>query len=309
MSTSRVDVTLVIPVYRNREHLDELWDRVDAAFGHHGLTGETIFVDDASSDGSWEVIERLSRTRPHTSGVRLARNCGQGMAVAVGFERAEGRVLVTIDADLDSDPLDVIGLAGIVLAGEAPFVMGVRSGQRPTLRGLGSGLFNRRVRALGHPFTDVGSGNLAVEARIGRRLTEMGELRRTVSYKLALAGLAGRVVERPVRSQATTRSGYRWRDLAAIWLDIEVTFRRTPLVWPVLSGALAGVGAVAGLVAGAVLGSWAVAAWASLALVSALNLIALGVVGSYLVRTVRNSASPPAPVAAEVRRRWPHDPP
>ena len=211
---------MVVPVFGNAATLAPLLDRVQAAFADAGRSAEVIFVDDGSPDDSWVEIERLAQQGDRVRGLRLAANQGQGVAVSTAFERARGSVLATIDADLDSFPEDLLAL--VEAAEEHGFAMGVRAGHRPAARALASRVFNARIRSLGYRFHDIGSGSLAVRAELGTQLAGLGDERRTIRYKLALYRLAGGVVERPTRSVLTRGSHYRWRDLAAIWAEVEV---------------------------------------------------------------------------------------
>lgn len=97
-------VSVVVPVYRNEQHLEELARRLLETLGGTGRSFELIFVDDGSPDRSWEVIASLAARHPEVVGLRLSRNFGQHPAIAAGFERATGDVTVLMDADLQDEP-------------------------------------------------------------------------------------------------------------------------------------------------------------------------------------------------------------
>ena len=97
-------VSVVVPVYRNEQHLEELCRRLVEALEGTGRQFELIFVEDGSPDRSWEVIVGLAERHPEVVGLRLSRNFGQHPAIAAGFERAAGDVTVLMDADLQDEP-------------------------------------------------------------------------------------------------------------------------------------------------------------------------------------------------------------
>lgn len=97
-------VSVVIPVYRNEQFLEELARRLIETLEGTGRAFELIFVDDGSPDASWEVITRLAARHPEVVGLRLSRNFGQHPAIAAGFERAAGDATVLMDADLQDEP-------------------------------------------------------------------------------------------------------------------------------------------------------------------------------------------------------------
>ena len=95
----RPDVSLVVPLLDEAESLPELADQIRAALDGSGRTFEVWLIDDGSTDGSWGVVRDLSAADPRFAGVRLRRNYGKSAALAVGFERARGRYVVTLDAE------------------------------------------------------------------------------------------------------------------------------------------------------------------------------------------------------------------
>jgi glycosyltransferase involved in cell wall biosynthesis len=99
-------VSLVVPGLNEGESLPELADQVDKVFGED-TPYEIIFVDDGSTDDTWEVIGKLNRKDPRIRGVRLRRNFGKAMALSAGFERVRADIVVTMDADLQDDPEDL----------------------------------------------------------------------------------------------------------------------------------------------------------------------------------------------------------
>ena len=100
-------VSLVVPVYNERESLAALLTEIDAAVKPLNLPLEIWFVDDGSKDGSWDVIRQLASTDPRVKGVKFRRNFGKAAALQAGFQRVTGELVLTLDADLQDDPAEI----------------------------------------------------------------------------------------------------------------------------------------------------------------------------------------------------------
>jgi polyisoprenyl-phosphate glycosyltransferase len=120
---------VVVPVYRDGASLDELWRRVRDTLAKDYPRFELILVDDGSPDDSWTVIEALSKTDDRVKGVRLSRNFGQHPAIAAGFDRATGDVIVLMDADLEDQPESLPQIIG-KLSPEIDVVYTIKEGER-----------------------------------------------------------------------------------------------------------------------------------------------------------------------------------
>ena len=101
---SRIDISVVVPLYNEEESLAELHEWIVRVMGENGFSYEIVFVDDGSSDGSWEAVCRLKVCDPHVRGIRFRRNYGKSAALYCGFEAARGEVVITMDADLQDSP-------------------------------------------------------------------------------------------------------------------------------------------------------------------------------------------------------------
>lgn len=114
MSPSQPDATLdlsvVIPIYNERENLASLEEKLNETLPKLDLNYEVVFVDDGSLDGSEELIRTLQKQNPHLQLIRFARNFGQSAAFIAGFRAARGRIIITMDADLQNDPADIPAL-------------------------------------------------------------------------------------------------------------------------------------------------------------------------------------------------------
>ncbi|MBI5709023.1 MAG: glycosyltransferase family 2 protein [Candidatus Eisenbacteria bacterium] len=150
------EISVVIPAYNEVESLDPLLAELRAALAAAGRAWEIVLVDDGSTDGTAERIAAEAARDPRVRAVRLEANAGQSAALAAGFSRARGAILVTLDADLQNDPAD---LPRVLAALEgADVVSGIRAERRDTwLRIASSRIANGfRRRVLGDPVTDIG---------------------------------------------------------------------------------------------------------------------------------------------------------
>ncbi len=102
-----IDLSIVVPLYNERDNIRPLYEEIKSALDSLGLSYEIIIVDDGSQDGSFEVLQELQAGDAQLKVIRFRRNFGQTAAFAAGFDHAQGRVVVTIDADLENDPADI----------------------------------------------------------------------------------------------------------------------------------------------------------------------------------------------------------
>ena len=102
-----MDISVVVPLYNEAESLPELEQWIERVMNEHGFSYEIIFVNDGSTDGSWDVIRSLSEKNPAVKGVGFRRNYGKSPALNTGFQRAQGEVVITMDADLQDSPDEI----------------------------------------------------------------------------------------------------------------------------------------------------------------------------------------------------------
>jgi glycosyltransferase involved in cell wall biosynthesis len=125
-------LSIVVPVYRNAASLRELAARVHATLAPLPQGYELLLVDDGSPDDSWTVINELSRGNPSIRGIRLSRNFGQHPAIAAGFERARGDIVVLMDADLEDRPENIPDLISLI-KDDVDIAFSIKRGERPSL--------------------------------------------------------------------------------------------------------------------------------------------------------------------------------
>ena len=196
-----VDVALVVPVYNERDSLPLLIDEITRAVGSGGAgrSYEIVAVDDGSTDGSLEVLRGLRRDHPELHVVALAERAGQTAALAAGFRAAHGRVVVTLDADLQNDPADVPALLAELERSRAAAVVGYRvnrhdSAWKRLQSRIANGVRNRLNR---ETIRDTGCSLKAFRADAVRALPLFDGMHRFLPTLIRMEG--GTVVELPVR--------------------------------------------------------------------------------------------------------------
>src|ERR1700741_2526632 len=102
-----MDISIVVPLFNEAESLPELHDWIDRVMKANNFSYEIVFVDDGSKDGSWNVIEELSKKNPAVQGIKFRRNYGKSAALNTGFEATKGNVVITMDADLQDSPDEI----------------------------------------------------------------------------------------------------------------------------------------------------------------------------------------------------------
>src|SRR2546422_5580446 len=149
-----LELSLVIPVYNERDNLPVLVEEIDRALAARRGRYEIVAVDDGSTDGSLDVLKALKREHPEIHIVAFAANAGQTAAFAAGFGAARGRVIVTLDADLQNDPADIPVLLAELEQSGAAAVAGYRVDRRgSSWEGLENPIA-QRVRHQPHPQTN-----------------------------------------------------------------------------------------------------------------------------------------------------------
>ncbi|MDP6447719.1 MAG: glycosyltransferase family 2 protein, partial [Pirellulaceae bacterium] len=126
-------LSIVVPVYNEVESLGELYHEIDEVASEHDLQLEIVFVDDGSSDGSWEAIADLAAKDSRIQGIRFRRNFGKAAALNAAFESARGEIVLTLDADLQDDPAGIADLIAPIEAGSADLVSGWKYPRRDPL--------------------------------------------------------------------------------------------------------------------------------------------------------------------------------
>jgi len=193
------DVSLVVPVYNERENLAPLVTEIARALGPADGRYEIVAVDDGSTDGSLQELKALKRAHPELHIVSFAANAGQSAAFAAGFRAARGRTVVTLDADLQNDPADIPALLAELERSGATAVAGYRVNRRDTFwKRLQSRIANDIRNRLNHEtIRDTGCSLKAFRADAVRALPPFTGMHRFLPTLIKLHG--GTVAEAPVR--------------------------------------------------------------------------------------------------------------
>lgn len=213
------EVSIVIPMYKEAESVAELVERVDQAMSSSGRSFELIAVDDGSRDGTPALLRQLAATRPWLRPVCLARNYGQSSALQAGFDRVRGRYVVTLDADLQNDPLDIpMLLDRLEQEPDVDVVSGWRQNRQDKAfsRRLPSRLANWLIAwSTGLTLHDYGCALKVYRRAIVDRIRLYGELHRFLPLLAQEAGAS--IVEMPVRHHARAKGESKY--------GIDRTFR------------------------------------------------------------------------------------
>ena len=201
-----MDISVIVPLYNEEESLVELYDWIERVAKANGLTYEVIFVNDGSTDGSWHVIESLQREHPEVKGVKFRRNYGKSPALYCGFERAEGDVVITMDADLQDSPDEIPELRRMIIEDGYDLVSGWkmnRSQGDPLSKTIPTKLFNATARLVSgiHNLHDFNCGLKAYRRDVVKNIEVYGEMHRYIPYLAKNAGF-GKIGEKQVHHQA-----------------------------------------------------------------------------------------------------------
>ena len=200
--SQRLDISVVVPLYNEVESLAELTAWIDRVARENKLSYEIILVDDGSSDGSWEEVERLKEHYPAIKGIRFARNYGKSAALYCGFAEAEGEVVFTMDADLQDSPDEIPEMRRMILEDGYDLVSGWKKKRYdPAGKRLPSKFFNLTARIVsGIKLHDFNCGLKAYRHRVIKSIEVYGEMHRYIPILAKHAGFK-RIGEKVVRHQ------------------------------------------------------------------------------------------------------------
>lgn len=186
-----MDLSIIVPSYNEEESLPPLLEWIERVVVAEGLEHEVIIVDDGSSDGSWDVIETLAnRYRGIVRGVRFRRNYGKSAALNVGFQRAQGDVVITMDADMQDSPDEIPELVRMVREEKYDLVSGWKKVRHdPLSKTMPSKLFNATTRKIsGIKLHDFNCGLKAYRSEVVKTVEVYGEMHRYIPLLAKEAG-------------------------------------------------------------------------------------------------------------------------
>lgn len=223
-----MNISIVIPLLNEEESLNELYHWIADVMQSNGFLYELIFIDDGSTDGSWDIIEQLSKENPQVKGLRFQKNYGKSQALHAGFQLAQGDVIITMDADLQDSPEEIPELYRMVKKDGFDLVSGWKKKRYDSLlsKNLPSKLFNYAARKTsGVKLHDFNCGLKAYKREVIKTIEVTGEMHRYIPVLAKNAGF-NRITEKPVMHQArkygvTKFGGERFirgfLDLITIW--------------------------------------------------------------------------------------------
>ena len=198
-----MDLSIVISLYNEAESLPELVSWIETVMTREGYTYEVIMVDDGSTDGSWQIVKDLSSKNPSIRGISFRRNYGKSAALYHGFEAAQGRVVVTMDADLQDSPEEIPEMYRMVTEEGWDIVSGWKKQRfdNKLTKNLPSKLYNATARKItGIKLHDMNCGLKAYKNEVVKNIEVYGEMHRYIPYLAKNAGF-GRITEKPVQHQ------------------------------------------------------------------------------------------------------------
>ena len=198
-----MDLSIVISLYNEAESLPELVSWIETVMTREGYTYEVIMVDDGSTDGSWQIVKDLSSKNPSIKGISFRRNYGKSAALYHGFAAAQGRVVVTMDADLQDSPEEIPEMFRMVTEEGWDIVSGWKKQRfdNKLTKNLPSKLYNATARKItGIKLHDMNCGLKAYKNEVVKNIEVYGEMHRYIPYLAKNAGF-GRITEKPVHHQ------------------------------------------------------------------------------------------------------------
>lgn len=245
--SQKVDISVVIPLFNEEESLGELLQRISNVMHSSGYSYEVIFVDDGSTDTSWQVIKNIAQEFSQVRGIRFRRNYGKSPALHEGFRLACGQVVITMDADLQDAPEEIPALFRMIVEEKYDLVSGWKKKRYdPLSKTIPTKLFNataRRVSGI-HNLHDFNCGLKAYRCEVIKSIELYNDMHRYIPYLAKEAGFV-RIGEKEVK-HAPRRHGRSkfgasrffngYLDLLTLWFTSR--FGRKPMHFFGLVGSL-----------------------------------------------------------------------
>lgn len=253
-----MDISVVIPLYNEAESLPELTAWIERVMLRNGFTYEIIFINDGSTDDSQRVITELAAANPCVHCISFARNYGKSPALNVGFRKAGGDVVITMDADLQDSPDEIPELYRMIVSEGYDLVSGWKKKRYdPLSKTIPTKLFNataRKVSGIGN-LHDFNCGLKAYRREVVKHIEVYGDMHRYIPYLAKNAGydkIGEKVVQHQARKYGHTKFGLDrfvngYLDLATLWFQSR--FGLKPMhIFGLLGSAMFVVGCLAVLV-------------------------------------------------------------
>ncbi len=222
-----MDISVVIPLYNEEESLSELCEWIDRVMRENHFSYEVIFVDDGSTDHSWEMVRSLQEKHPEVKGIRFRRNYGKSPALHCGFEMASGKVVITMDADLQDSPDEIPELYRMITEEKYDLVSGWKKKRYdPLSKTIPTKLFNATARKItGIKLHDFNCGLKAYRKEVVKSIEVYNDMHRHIPYLVKIAGfnkIGEKEVQHRARKYGKTKFGLDrfvngYLDLLTLW--------------------------------------------------------------------------------------------
>ena len=233
-----MDISVVSPLYNEAESLPELEAWIERVMKEHNFTYEIIFVNDGSTDNSWEVIEGLQQKNPCIRAIKFRRNYGKSPGLHCGFERAQGDVVITMDADLQDSPDEIPELFRMITEDGYDLVSGWKKKRYdPLSKTIPTKLFNATARKFSgiNNLHDFNCGLKAYKNVVIKNIEVYNDMHRYIPYLAKIAGfhkIGEKVVQHQARKYGTTKFGLNrfvngYLDLITLWFTSK--FGKKPM--------------------------------------------------------------------------------
>lgn len=223
-----MNISLVIPLLNEEESLNELHQWIVKVMAENNFSYEIIFIDDGSTDNSWNIITQLTVENQNVKGIRFFKNYGKSQALHAGFAKASGDVVITMDADLQDNPEEIPELYNMITEGGYDLVSGWKKKRYDSLlsKNMPSKLFNWAARKTsGVKLHDFNCGLKAYNKKVVKNIEVSGEMHRYIPVLAKNAGfsrIGEKVVLHQARKYGATKFGMErfvngFLDLITIW--------------------------------------------------------------------------------------------
>jgi len=207
-----MDISVVIPLLDEAESLSELSEWIVKVADENSYSYEIIFIDDGSTDNSWEIITKLSNANPNIKGIKFQRNYGKSAGLYVGFEAAKGDIVFTMDADLQDSPDEIPGFVNMIREQNLDIVSGYKKKRKdPLSKTIPTKLFNWATRRVsGIKLNDFNCGLKAYRKEVVKSIEVYGEMHRYIPVIAKWAGfkrIGEKVVHHRPRKYGKTKFG------------------------------------------------------------------------------------------------------
>ncbi|AZI55079.1 glycosyltransferase [Epilithonimonas vandammei] len=223
-----MNLSIIVPLLNEEESLEELFTRIDQVCRDNKISYEVWFIDDGSTDLSWSIIENLKIQHPQIHGIKFSKNYGKSQALHAAFEKVNGDVIITMDADLQDFPEEIPELYEMVTTGNYDIVSGWKKKRFDNVmtKNIPSKLFNAAARKVsGVSLHDFNCGLKAYRKQVVKSIDVYGDMHRYIPVLAANAGFRN-ITEKPVQHQArpygtskfgTERFVRGFLDLVTLW--------------------------------------------------------------------------------------------